>query len=74
MPGASSSPRNINPPSFANPEKLDGALNNLELTVRRRLDGLLQGNHLDWFQDLDPNLGRPDPTTRAMTCVGWIGR
>ncbi|AZI58043.1 DUF58 domain-containing protein [Nakamurella antarctica] len=34
------------PPSFANPEKLDGALNNLELTVRRRLDGLLQGNHL----------------------------
>lgn len=36
----------MNPPSFANPEKLDGALNNLELTVRRRLDGLLQGNHL----------------------------
>lgn len=33
-------------PSTADPAKLDAALTTLELTVRRRLDGLLQGNHL----------------------------
>ena len=32
--------------SFADPTRIDSALTNLELTVRRRLDGLLQGNHL----------------------------
>ena len=34
------------PPSTADPVRLDAALTSLELTVRRRLDGLLQGNHL----------------------------
>jgi len=34
------------PPSTADPNRLDAALTSLELTVRRRLDGLLQGNHL----------------------------
>jgi uncharacterized protein (DUF58 family) len=34
------------PPRFADPARIDSALANLELTVRRRLDGLLQGNHL----------------------------
>lgn len=34
------------PPSTADPTRLDAALATLELTVRRRLDGLLQGNHL----------------------------
>lgn len=34
------------PPSTADPTRLDAALTSLELTVRRRLDGLLQGNHL----------------------------
>ena len=35
------------PPSLApGSEHLDAALRTLELTVRRRLDGLLQGNHL----------------------------
>ena len=34
------------PPRTADPATLDAALNTLELTVRRRLDGLLQGNHL----------------------------
>ncbi len=34
------------PPSTADPARLDAALTSLELTVRRRLDGLLQGNHL----------------------------
>ncbi len=33
-------------PSTADPARLDAALATLELTVRRRLDGLLQGNHL----------------------------
>jgi uncharacterized protein (DUF58 family) len=33
-------------PSTADPARLDAALTTLELTVRRRLDGLLQGNHL----------------------------
>ena len=33
-------------PSTADPTRLDAALTTLELTVRRRLDGLLQGNHL----------------------------
>jgi uncharacterized protein (DUF58 family) len=33
------------PPSLAN-ESVDVVLSKLELTVRRRLDGLLQGNHL----------------------------
>jgi uncharacterized protein (DUF58 family) len=34
------------PPSTSDPTRLDAALTSLELTVRRRLDGLLQGNHL----------------------------
>ncbi|WP_230312920.1 DUF58 domain-containing protein [Nakamurella alba] len=33
-------------PSTADPARLDAALATLEITVRRRLDGLLQGNHL----------------------------
>ena len=33
-------------PSTSDPARLDAALATLELTVRRRLDGLLQGNHL----------------------------
>ena len=38
--------RPLSPPSTADPTRLDAALTSLELTVRRRLDGLLQGNHL----------------------------
>lgn len=34
------------PPNTSDPTRLDAALATLELTVRRRLDGLLQGNHL----------------------------
>ena len=33
-------------PSTADPARVDAALATLELTVKRRLDGLLQGNHL----------------------------
>ncbi|MGV1089236.1 MAG: DUF58 domain-containing protein [Mycobacterium sp.] len=43
-------PGNIHPPSFQRGEigdaKLSAALRTLELTVRRKLDGVLQGNHL----------------------------
>ncbi len=42
----SQSSRSGSPPSTADPTRLDAALASLELTVRRRLDGLLQGNHL----------------------------
>ncbi len=42
--GVSSSPAGV--PSTADPARLDAALTTLELTIRRRLDGLLQGNHL----------------------------
>lgn len=37
---------NAGVPSTADPTRIDAALTTLELTVRRRLDGLLQGNHL----------------------------
>lgn len=39
-------PHGARVPSTADPTRLDAALTTLELTVRRRLDGLLQGNHL----------------------------
>ena len=38
--------RPVAAPSTSDPARLDAALATLELTVRRRLDGLLQGNHL----------------------------
>lgn len=46
MPPAGAAPYSPHPPSTADPARLDAALTSLELTVRRRLDGLLQGNHL----------------------------
>ncbi len=44
VPGSDSLPALA--PSTADPARLDAALATLELTVKRRLDGLLQGNHL----------------------------
>src|SRR6478736_8867981 len=48
-------------PSTADPARLDAALATLELTVRRRLDGLLQGNHLGLVPGpgSDPGEARP---------------
>ncbi len=43
---AAGEPGSTSPPRTADPARLDAALATLELTVRRRLDGLLQGNHL----------------------------
>lgn len=47
---AADQPNSIHPPSFGRGEigdpKLSAALRTLELTVRRKLDGVLQGNHL----------------------------
>lgn len=45
-PTPSGNGRSLILPSTADPAQLDAALTTLELTVRRRLDGLLQGNHL----------------------------
>lgn len=46
-PGALSGPVNpAAPPTTADPARLEASLKTLELVVRRRLDGLLQGNHL----------------------------
>ena len=43
-------PQGIHPPSFERGEigdaKLAAALRTLELTIKRKLDGVLQGNHL----------------------------
>ncbi len=49
------------PPSFADPARIDNALTNLELTVRRRLDGLLQGNHLGLVPGPGSELGEARP-------------
>lgn len=47
---AAGPPQTVHPPSFQRGEigdaKLSAALRTLELTVKRRLDGVLQGNHL----------------------------
>ena len=47
---AAGQPQTVHPPSFERGEigdaKLSAALRTLELTIRRKLDGVLQGNHL----------------------------
>lgn len=47
---AAGQPQTVHPPSFQRGEigdaKLSAALRTLELTVKRKLDGVLQGNHL----------------------------
>lgn len=48
-------------PSTADPARLDAALTTLELTVRRRLDGLLQGNHLGLVPGPGTELGDARP-------------
>jgi uncharacterized protein (DUF58 family) len=45
-PRAGSAPGPAGPPPILRGEAADAVLRKLELTVRRRLDGLLQGNHL----------------------------
>ena len=48
--GAAGQPQAVHPPSFQRGEiddaRLSAALRTLELTVKRKLDGVLQGNHL----------------------------
>jgi uncharacterized protein (DUF58 family) len=48
-------------PSTSDPARLDAALATLELTVRRRLDGLLQGNHLGLVPGPGTELGDARP-------------
>ncbi len=48
-------------PSMVDPARLNVALAGLELTVRRRLDGLLQGNHLGLVPGPGTELGEARP-------------
>src|SRR4029079_8908234 len=52
---------------------LDAALATLELTVRRRLDGLLQGNHLGLVPGPGTELGdaRPYPPAEDARRMDW---
>ena len=65
-------------PSFQRGEigdaKLSAALRTLELTVKRKLDGVLQGNHLGLIPGPGSEPGSPGCTSRATTSGGWTGR
>src|SRR5690606_39028922 len=54
----------------SDPARLDAALRTLELTVRHRLDGLLQGNHLG----LVPGPGSEPGDARAYVPGGDVRR
>lgn len=58
----------------AGPAEAAAVLRRLELTVRRRLDGLLQGNHLGLVPGPGSEAGSPASTTPATTSAGWTGR
>lgn len=68
----------VHPPSFGRGEigdpKLSAALRTLELTVKRKLDGVLQGNHLGLIPGPGSEPGSPGCTSPATTCAGWTGR
>ena len=61
------------PPRFAD-GPADVLLRRLELTVRRRLDGLLQGDHLGLVPGSGPRPATRAPITRVTTSGGWTGR
>jgi hypothetical protein len=50
------------------------ALRTLELTVKRKLDGVLQGNHLGLIPGPGSEPGSRGCTSPATTCAGWTGR
>ena len=52
----------------------EALLRRLELTVRNKLDGLLQGNYLGWCRVPAARRASRGSTTRATTCAGWTGR
>lgn len=68
----------VHPPSFQRGEigdaKLSAALRTLELTVKRKLDGVLQGNHLGLIPGPGSEPGSRGCTSRVTTCAGWTGR
>ena len=49
-------------------------LKSLELTVNRKLDGLLQGDHLGLLPGPAARRGSRGSTTPATTSAGWTGR
>lgn len=68
----------VHPPSFQRGEigdaKLSAALRTLELTVKRKLDGVLQGNHLGLIPAPARSRGSRGCISPATTCAGWTGR
>lgn len=53
---------------------LSAALRKLELTVRRKLDGVLHGDHLGLIPGPGSEPGSRGSTSPATTCAGWTGR
>ena len=56
------------------PEDVEARLRRLELTVTRRLDGLLHGEHLGLLPGPGSERPRAGSTGPATTCAGWTGR
>ena len=73
-----SSRRQVDLPSLKRGEirdpALTAALRKLELTVRRKLDGVLHGDHLGLLLVRVPNPVNRASTSPATTCAGWTGR
>lgn len=53
---------------------LSAALRKLELTVRRKLDGVLHGDHLGLIPGPGSEPGSRGSTSPATTSVEWTGR
>lgn len=68
----------VHPPSFQRGEigdaKLSAALRTLELTVKRKLDGVLHGDHLGLIPGPGSEPGSRGCTSPATMCAGWTGR
>lgn len=54
--------------------KLSAALRTLELTINRKLDGILHGDHLGLIPGPGSEPGSRGFTSRVTTCAGWTGR
>lgn len=67
----------LHPPSMQRGQiddpKLSAALRTLELTVKRKLDGVLHGDHLGLIPGPGSEPGSRASTSPAMTCGGWTG-
>ena len=68
----------LHPPSMQRGQiddpKLSAALKSLELTVKRKLDGVLHGDHLGLIPGPGSEPGSRASTSPGTTSVGWTGR